>query len=187
MGSYVTRAQQLKEITGKSEFDALFDYIMGRMIKEFLYVEAQLVAPLEELEAVGREVYLSEHYQPSLQELKCVFSFEKEEYFSDIIKTAELVVDDVARLLLNPKGGPTKWDSRERVCFREFFQAFCVHESFTIGTTQEVVLSNTYEALDELELKGRSLSEACVEEMQEFLSREYVKEAIQALAVPKYV
>ena len=186
MGSFITHSQQLEGVANKSEFEVVSDYIMARMIKEFLYVEANMITPVEEIEIVGREVYLSDDYHPVLQELRCVFDFESKEYFSDIVKTAELVVDDVGRLLLDTDHYFTKWDSIERICFREFFKAYSVEGIFDMEVTEDQALKRVFEKLDDLEIKGRKIKGDCTLRMRELLAREQVRAAVNDLVAPNY-
>ncbi|OEK01744.1 hypothetical protein BFP97_09545 [Roseivirga sp. 4D4] len=159
---------QVSEIKNPVSESNYFVYIMKDLIKEFNKVGADCILPNERLNQVSN--FINE----MAIEGYLIFSFEKEEYFSDIIKTAELVVEDFARKLV--RGSKAFREKAERniaiANFRMCFKPYCIEKTVEKDFPREKVAEVVLEELKETISKGRGIPMATKPSIVELLTNE---------------
>lgn len=164
----------LEGTSSYNDSSLLYTYLTRQLIEEFLEVKAEIITPttVSSLESVENGY-------------RFVFRFEKEEYFSDIVKTTDLVIDDLARALIDRVAETSQALDREmiRMVFNRYFRAYCVECNFDQSVSDDHVINQVFHALDLLEQQGRNVDETDESKMISFLQSEAVRHVVGALAV----
>lgn len=157
----------------------LFSYLMRQLILEYLNVEAKMLAIIDEMELVGAN---GSHVEDSeLLEERCVFSFGKEVYLSDILKTADLIVDDLVRKLIENTEASNKETLRQSL--KKYFQPFCVEMTFEKNDSEEEIVNSMFSSLNHLEIEGRSITQSEQQTVSDFLHKDSTELAIGVLSL----
>lgn len=169
-------ATNLQEGNASTTDKLLFSYLMKQLIQEFLSVEANMLPINQEVKSTNENA--------SMLEGRCVFSFDKEEYLSDITKTTDLVVDDLAKKLVEQNIASLKPSERESAItyFNNYFQALCVEKSFDASVSKKDVVKGVFEALDELESEHLNTSVDSQKTIARFLATNGIRQTVDALA-----
>lgn len=149
----------------KSYSQNYYVFILKQLIEEFGKVGAELLI----LEHRKKEVSRNDRMHLLLTQGYFIFSFRKEEYFSDIQKTCELVVESVAKKVLDRSKDKAK---RTPVIenFKTCFKAYCIERELPISISREQVFNEVSSAVKELVDQGRSIPVATKPSMIALLS-----------------
>lgn len=151
-----------------------FSHIMKRLVREFRNVEAELM-----MEGVGSRLTEEEESTILADKGFVIFSFRKSQYFSDVQKTAELIIEDVARELLNYSERFT--DEVERLLmiknFKMCFRPYCIERRLSTELSNDQVVEILSHTLEDTVNKGRGIPMASKPSLVEFLSEDPVRRA----------
>ncbi len=163
----------------------LYSYLMRQLILEFLNVEAKMLSIVDEMDLVCANTSSPDIPCSGMLEERCVFSFETEECFSDIVKTADLVIEDFMESMIESAiaGSDINDKTLLRVYFKRYFKAFCVEQAFDEATPEDEIVTSIFRALDRKELSGREIQESEKTMIADFLSRDSASLAIGALSI----
>lgn len=149
----------------KSHTQNYYTFILKQLIEEFNKVGAELLL----LRNNDKEILVNYEIDQLLAQGYFVFSFRKKEYLSDIKKTCELVVESVAKKVLDRSKGK---DERTPVIenFITCFRAYCTERELPISISREQVFNEVSSAVKELVDQGRSIPVATKPSMIALLS-----------------
>lgn len=141
--------------SGKSFTQNYSAQILKLLIEEFAKVEAELLMLLNNDE----EVLTNDEIDRLLAQGYFIFSFEGEAYYSDIQKTCELVVEGVARKLLNCSKQFKGEEERARVIedFKICFKPYCTEKVLAVSLSKEEVFNELSINIMELTSRGRGI------------------------------
>ncbi|MBO3698493.1 hypothetical protein [Roseivirga sp. E12] len=130
-----------------------FVHIMKDLIQEFNKIGADCIFLKRDLSELG------DFINEMAVEGYVIFSFQTEEYFSDVLKNAELVVEDFAIQLV----GAAK-TSREKVDnaiavenFKMCFKPYCIEKAVPDDLSKQSVVDIVLEELKEVISRGRGI------------------------------
>lgn len=160
----------------KSYTQNFYVFILRQLIEEFEQIEAELLL----LRNNEREVLVGDKIDELLSQGYFVFSFRKEEYFSDVKKTCELVVESVAKKVLDRSKGFKDKGERARVIenFKTCFKAYYTERELPISISREQIFNEVSSAVKELVSQGRSIPVATKPSMIALLSEPGLEEIL---------
>ena len=170
----VNATNSISEASMVDHHSVLYTYLTRQLIEEFLLVNAEIITPSENVISQSAE-----------SGYRFVFTFEKEEYFSDIVKTTDLVIDDMARVLIDQVAEASEALDTEmiRMVFNRYFKAYCVEQFVDETMPDEEIIDHLFLALDTREEEGRNINAGDASEVIGFLRHEAVRHVVDALAV----
>ncbi len=139
----------------KSSTENYYTSILRRLIKEFECIDAELLQIAND----NANMPTTNKVDALVAQGYFVFKLRQEVYFSDILKTTELVMEEVAGKIVN--GSKFYKNEPERIqlleSFKVCFRPYCVEKEFFHDLPQEVIVETVKSELAQQVSMGRGI------------------------------